>query len=199
MLGCAAHQYRMFSLTHALTTRGWHELDNMGGIWSLNAMCGDENEQSSAVRCTGLRITVIIGIQSKFNRTVSFDQPVNVHNEEQPYARLVRPLGNLIDVIEEQPVKAPPQMIMRPAGSSIDINCRCKAKDGAGWQLGRPENAVIEAGRQRDRSQRRAAKEGVRTEAHEAGGQLDQRQRGAVIEGAPTKAREASGQRDRRQ
>ena len=140
-------------------------------------MCGDENEQSSAVRCTGLRITVIIGIQSKFNRTVSFGQPVNVHNEEQPYpkASSPRPVGNLIDVIEEQPVKAPPQMIMRPAGSSIDINCRCKAKDGAGWQLGRPENAVIEAGRQRDQRQRGAAMEGVLTEAREAGGQRDRR------------------------
>ena len=123
----------------------------------MNAMCGDE-DMNSRVLCsvylTDLRITVI-GIQSKFNRTVSFGQPVNVHNEEQPYpkASSPRPMGNLIDVIEEQPVKAPPQMIMRPAGSSMNVNCRCKVKDGAWWHLGRPENAVIEAGRQRNRRQ----------------------------------------------
>ena len=64
-------------------------------------------------------------------------------------------------------------MLVRTAGSSIDINCRFKAKDGAGWQLGGPENAVIEAGRKRDRRQRRAVIEGALTEAREAGGQLD--------------------------
>ena len=83
-------------------------------------------------------------------------------------------------------------------GRSIDINCRSKAKDGAWWHLGRPENAVIEAGRQRDRRQRGAAMEGVLTEAREAGGQLDRRHRGAAMEGALTEAREAGGQLDRR-
>ena len=81
----------------------------------------------------------------------------------------------------------------------MNVNRRCKAKDGTGWQLGIPENAVIEADRQRDRRQRGAASEGVPTEAREAGGQRDRRQQGAAIEGALTEAREAGGQLDRRQ
>ena len=40
--------------------------------------------------------------------------------------------------------------VVRPAGSSIDVICRYKAKDGAGWHLGEPENAFIEAGGQLD-------------------------------------------------
>ena len=78
----------------------------------------------------------------------------------------------------------------------MDVNFRCKANDGSWWHRGRPENAVIKAGRHLDRRHRGAAIEGVLTEAREAGGQLDRRQRGAAVEGERTEAREAGGQRD---
>ena len=55
-----------------------------------------------------------------------------------------------ITIIEEQPEKAPSPRLVRPVGSSIDINCRSKAKDGTGRHLGGPENADIEAGGQLD-------------------------------------------------
>ena len=46
-------------------------------------------------------------------------------SKEQPWKALspmlVRPAGSAIDVIEEQPPKAHPPMLVRPAGSSIDV------------------------------------------------------------------------------
>jgi hypothetical protein len=62
----------------------------------------------------------------------------------------VRQECSSIDIIEEQPEKAPSPRLVRPVGSSIGINCRYKAKDGTGRHLGKPENAFIEASRQLD-------------------------------------------------
>ena len=80
-------------------------------------------------------------------------------------------------------MKLPPHCEAREAGEqlrraaqsidSININYRSKAKDGTGWYMGGPENAFIEAGRQRDRQHRGAAIEGALTNAREAGRQLD--------------------------
>ncbi len=78
-----------------------------------------------------------------------------------------------IDIIEEQPEKAPSPRLVRPVGSAIDVICRSKAKDGTGRHLGGHENAIIEAGGQRDGRQRGAVIEGIITDAREAGGQRD--------------------------
>ena len=59
-----------------------------------------------------------------------------------------KPAGSVIDVNEEQPLKAPLPRLVRLAGSSIDVN--------------KPEQGAV--------------LEGKLTEAREAGGQLDRRQ-----------------------
>ena len=114
-----------------------------------------------------------------------------VHKGAITSPMLMRPAGSAIYVNESQPAKAPLPRLVRLAGSSININCRSKAKDGTGHSGG-PENADIEASGQIDRQRHRGAvMEGVLTNACEAGGQLDRRQRGAASKGALTEACEA--------